>query len=552
MAGINYQAMAPGMSRLALAIGGGGVGGRQRGYDEALMLESRIAQAAASTHAANEAARLRSLEADAEEEAKLRRAPDAILRTTLTQHSIPTEEAGAVSEYLKTGALGGKYAPGPGGMGPVAPEPDWMDRLGAVSRAVGTTQHALTVGDKSVENIAKASAIGLNEERKGRVLAGKLDPTLFAQSEYAGKGRAPYRFSEHGVGNNLTGQVNDQTGPAQRFAQYRNSTAAAQRANAVQSYASADASRASAAKTRADMSRDARGADIVQVQQPDGTLWLVNKVNGLSRQVMGPDGRPVMAKGTAHPGTAPEEDRTRLSGQLGVPVAPADPFRNMTVKGQEAMRKSVYEKADKRIAEMEEQARVEQSTAAQVKRFVDLQAQTGGMQQGVLMGRLPGVTDAAQEMDAITDFLTPKMREPGSGATSDFDAKMFRNATVGRTKSDEVNAAIAEGVQARARMAADRAQFMRDYLTVNGHLDGAERTWAQYAAENPIFDPRSPQQPVINRARMPYQQYFGGNAPQPDRSQPGTAGGPRPGTVEGGYRFKGGNPADRANWERVQ
>jgi hypothetical protein len=27
---------------------------------------------------------------------------------------------------------------------------------------------------------------------------------------------------------------------------------------------------------------------------------------------------------------------------------------------------------------------------------------------------------------------------------------------------------------------------------------------------------------------------------------------PTPGAVEGGYRFKGGNPADQRNWERVQ
>ncbi len=38
---------------------------------------------------------------------------------------------------------------------------------------------------------------------------------------------------------------------------------------------------------------------------------------------------------------------------------------------------------------------------------------------------------------------------------------------------------------------------------------------------------------------------------------PATAGGnstgaPQPGQVEDGYRFKGGNPADQSNWERVQ
>jgi hypothetical protein len=32
----------------------------------------------------------------------------------------------------------------------------------------------------------------------------------------------------------------------------------------------------------------------------------------------------------------------------------------------------------------------------------------------------------------------------------------------------------------------------------------------------------------------------------------GGSGGPKVGTVEGGYRFKGGNPADKSNWEKVQ
>lgn len=32
----------------------------------------------------------------------------------------------------------------------------------------------------------------------------------------------------------------------------------------------------------------------------------------------------------------------------------------------------------------------------------------------------------------------------------------------------------------------------------------------------------------------------------------GPATGPQPGTIEGGYRFKGGNPADQTNWEKVK
>jgi hypothetical protein len=46
------------------------------------------------------------------------------------------------------------------------------------------------------------------------VINGKLDPVRLAQAEYAGKGAAPFSFHEFGTGNNLTGQVDDQNGPA--------------------------------------------------------------------------------------------------------------------------------------------------------------------------------------------------------------------------------------------------------------------------------------------------------------------------------------------------
>lgn len=50
--------------------------------------------------------------------------------------------------------------------------------------------------------------------------------------------------------------------------------------------------------------------------------------------------------------------------------------------------------------------------------------------------------------------------------------------------------------------------------------------------------------PIINNG--PYGQQF-----IPRTSIPSTGGGPRPGAVEDGYRFKGGDPADPNNWEPV-
>jgi hypothetical protein len=202
------------------------------------------------------------------------------------------------------------------------------------------------------------------------------------------------------------------------------------------------------------------------------------------------------------------DDRTQLSAQLGVPVAQRDPFANMSGKGREVFQRELYKQADKKLTEAEEGVSAATAMARDAQRFLQLQGNV--TMQGPVAGRVPAFSDAAQEMDAITARITPQMRQPGSGATSDFDAKMFQMATVGRTKNPATNEAIATGIIANARNAEDRAQFMRDYVTVNGHLDGADREWKRYLNANPIFDPASPNTPKINESRRSYQEFFGG------------------------------------------
>lgn len=230
--------------------------------------------------------------------------------------------------------------------------------------------------------------------------------------------------------------------------------------------------------------------------------------------------RLAAAQGENMPTTA--EDRAALSQRLGVPVATRDPFTGMSPKGRETFQRDLYKQADKKLTEADDSVFAATSMARDAQRFLQLQGQTRA--QGPALGRLPAMSDAAQEMDAITAKITPQMRQPGSGATSDFDAKMFQTATVGRTKNPETNEAIATGIIASARNAQDRAQFMRDYLTVNGHLDGADREWKRYSDANPIFDPASPTAPKLNQKRQSPQQFF---SQKPAASAP--QGGKRPG-----------------------
>ena len=217
---------------------------------------------------------------------------------------------------------------------------------------------------------------------------------------------------------------------------------------------------------------------------------------------------------TPPPGGAPApDDRASLALELGAPVADRDPFANMSGTQADIFKRGLYQQADKKLNEMDDAASTARNMARDMQRFLQLQKEVS--MQGPIAGRVMALSSEAQEMDAITDKITPQMRQPGSGATSDFDAKMFRNSTVGRTKNEAANEAIGQAVILQTQNTSDRAQFMRDYLTVNGHLDGADRQWARYLNANPIFDPKSPQVPRLNAARVPYQQFFGGQGSAP-------------------------------------
>jgi hypothetical protein len=293
MFGRTVNAASGGLGRLASAIGGGGDGSYEKARRGEMEFQSNIAKAMAQMEASGASARLHNLQADGEQDQLARRKPEALLDSALTTHGIPTEERSAVDHFLKSGALGGKYRPGANDMGPVAPAPDWQDKLGAVARHLGNVNGALTLGGKNIEDVAKANAIGTLEERKGAVINGKLDPMRFSQAEFAARGSAPFSFHEFGTGNNLTGAVDDQNGPARRYGEYRTETTKSQKANQVQSYASAGASNASAensrahaAKAKQELEMGAKGS----LQMTDQGLLLVDPRNATSRPVMGPNG----------------------------------------------------------------------------------------------------------------------------------------------------------------------------------------------------------------------------------------------------------------------
>jgi hypothetical protein len=155
-------------------------------------------------------------------------------------------------------------------------------------------------------------------------------------------------------------------------------------------------------------------------------------------------------------------------------------------------------------------------------------------------------------MNAITDKLTPLMRQGLPGAASDRDMQTFRGATVGTGKLGEANVGIARGLQVAAKNAIDKGLFDEAYFRRNRHLQGSDNAWSRYLEENPIFDPRSdPTNPELNRSRKSWREYVSPSA-QAAPSPTQQTGGIVPGTVEDGYVFRGGDPSNPANWSEAQ
>lgn len=289
----------PGLQQGAQSFGMGG-NVREQGFEQGATLQSKLAQALASTRLANAKAD------EAEREAAFQ-SPEAIQNSALTSAGIPLDAAPAASSYLRAGKLPAQYDALPADQeGPVLPRPAWEANLGAFARQLATTQNALAVGDKSVSSIAKAVESNREMSLGDRIIAGQIDPMKVSQSQFALKGTSPFHFAEYGVGNNLTGAVDGSGGVAQLFAKNRQAEigareaqAGASRASAASSYASADNSRASAAQKRSETERGMKSGDIVVQTMADGTVQLVNKLTGLSRPATTADGASLIGKTAA-------------------------------------------------------------------------------------------------------------------------------------------------------------------------------------------------------------------------------------------------------------
>lgn len=154
--------------------------------------------------------------------------------------------------------------------------------------------------------------------------------------------------------------------------------------------------------------------------------------------------------------------------------------------------------------------------------------------QGPLTGRLaeafPGVSSAGDAFNSIVKRVAPTMRAPGSGSTSDIEYDGFLRSLPALRNKPEANAAISEMMKAKAGINIERSDVISQYSQNQITRNEAERRLGE-------LNKRSIMTPALR------QMLSGLGGKDADVL---------PGDVVDGYRFKGGNKADKSSWEKVQ
>lgn len=205
---------------------------------------------------------------------------------------------------------------------------------------------------------------------------------------------------------------------------------------------------------------------------------------------------------------APQADNQYLSNELGVPIAPSNPYQGVTPGSVGTMKKSIMDSFNKNEPELQKS----QNNINDMQRFMELNRTTHTGGENAIWGATPiraAMDPSFSEMRSISDKIAPQMRQPGSGSSSDKDVQLFKSATVDVNKPEKANDNIATAVISREKNAIDYDQFKRDYFDVNGHIQGADRYWKEYLNANPIFDKTATEKDYkLNSNRLSYKEYF--------------------------------------------
>lgn len=112
------------------------------------------------------------------------------------------------------------------------------------------------------------------------------------------------------------------------------------------------------------------------------------------------------------------------------------------------------------------------------------------------------------EMSGIASGLQGRARPVGSGATSDFEQRLYRMGVPSPEKTGPVNASIAAHMKATMAEQNDRLAFQEEFLRRNGSLSGSQDAWGRYVAANPYAVSKDGRT-ALNTQRKDWKAHFG-------------------------------------------
>jgi flagellar protein FlgJ len=154
---------------------------------------------------------------------------------------------------------------------------------------------------------------------------------------------------------------------------------------------------------------------------------------------------------------------------------------NIDQKAQGALEKTLGEQVGKTFASMYDEGTQAGQDIYQLDRLRGLLQQSGSGLGPALASAAAGFgikltdgADAGQAANAIISYLVPRMRVPGTGASSDRDVSLFQKALPSLLNTPEGNAMILETMQGLAEY--KRAQGDIAGMVVMGEIDPKEAT----------------------------------------------------------------------------
>ena len=144
-------------------------------------------------------------------------------------------------------------------------------------------------------------------------------------------------------------------------------------------------------------------------------------------------------------------------------------------KEREKLKATVAIKDNARLDELRDAVTRARANLRDMQRFSELNQRTG---TGGINDKYNPVTFNAdkQEMEAIEARLTPQMRPIGSGATSDFEGKMYGRGIPQVSKSGTANREIRLTAERAMKLGEAELAFKEQFLQQNGYLPKDSQT----------------------------------------------------------------------------